>query len=255
MVKQMLFVSLLLVGFLPGHAAPVPIFEERFNDSGQIELMNGAKLDSGLSGKPQDKAYSAQPETLDPAQPQPGAAALNVSDLSGDLSQFTVTLWYKCNREVKDPDSLIHLGGFYLLWDRARGLTMRLGLPPGGTGSSNWFSAGTKGPVIPPNTVDEWIFYAITWDYDAKSCIVYQGSTTAAVEAASEKHGFEVTGPVKGGTTNMIGNSLDGRTKSAGGRPFSGQIDNIRIYDKVLDQSSIESIRVADLANTEPKLP
>jgi len=255
MSKPVLFFTVLVAACLPGRAAATPIFEERFNETGTVELVNGAELGPGLSNKPEDKAYSARAEAPDPAQPQPGAVVHDPAGLSGDLSQFTMTLWYKCNREIQDPDSLIHLGGFYLLWDKARGLTMRLGLPSGSGSFSNWFSAGIKGPVTPANAVDEWIFYAITWDYDAKACIIYQGTATAPVAVAGERHGFEVGGPVRGGLTKLIGNNMDGRTKSAGGRPFSGQIDNIRIYDKVLDQNAIEAIRSADTENTAPKLP
>jgi hypothetical protein len=235
--------------------AATPIFQERFNDSGTVEYLNGAEAGPGLTTQPGDKAYAARVETPDPTQPQPGATVDDVSALNGDLSQFTVTLWYKANREIQDPDSLIHIGGFYLLWDRVRGLTMRLGLPLGGEDFSNWFSPSIKGPVLPFNAVDEWIFYAITWNYDTRSCIIYQGTASAPAEIASEKHSFAVTGRVLGSTASIIGNHVDGHGNVIGHRAFSGQIDNIRIYDTVLDLDAIDVIRKADLANSDPKLP
>lgn len=255
MTKRPLILALALCAWLPLHAATTPIFEERFNEAGTLEYLNGAEQGPGLSGKPEDKAYSTRVETPDPTQPQPGALVADSSQLTGDLSQFTVTLWYKLDREIQDPDSLLHLGGFYLLWDKVRGLTMRLGLPPGGADFSNWFNAGVKGPILSSNAVDEWIFYAITWDYDTKSCVIYQGSATAPCEVFGQKDHFEVTGPVKGSTTNAIGNHYTDKGNTVGNRPFSGQIDDIRVYDKVLDQTAIEAIRTADLANAEPKLP
>lgn len=239
-------------------AATTPILRERFNDAASLEYLNGAEQGpdkSGVSGKAGDKAYSAKAEVPDPTQPQPGALFLDSSLLSDDLRQFTVTVWYKANREIQDPDSLIHLGGFYLLWDKARGWTMRLGLPPGGEPFSSWFNAGIKGPLLASDAVGEWIFYAISWDLDARTCLIYQGTANDSAEVFREQTAFEVTGPVKGAATNAIGNNFDPKGNTVGSRPFSGEIDNIRIYDKALDHSAIEAIRTADMANTEPPLP
>jgi hypothetical protein len=255
MQKTLLVTMLALSGTLSLRAATVPIFEERFNDAGSLEYSNGAEQGPGLTDKPGDKAYKAHAETPDPTQPQPGATLEDTSQLTGDLSQFTLTLWYKADREIQDPDSLAHLGGFYLLWDKVRGLTLRLNLPPGGADFSNWFNAGIKGPVLSSNSVDEWIFYAITWNYDTRSCVIYQGTAAVPCAVFGEKHNFDVTGPVKGSTSHAIGNHLAPRSNSLGSRPFSGQIDNIRVYDTALDQNAIEAIRTADLANTSPKLP
>lgn len=239
-------------------AATVPLLQERFNDTSSLEYLNGAEQGpdkSGVSGKAGDKAYSAKVDVPDPTQPQPGAVLLNSSLFSDDLRQFTVTVWYKANREIQDPDSLLHLGGFYLLWDKVRGWTMRLGVPPGGEPFSSWFNAGIKGPLLSSNAEGEWIFYAISWDLDAKTCVIYQGTANDSSEVFREQTGFEVPGPVKGAATNAIGNNFDPKGNTVGNRPFSGDIDNIRIYDKALDQSAIEAIRAADVANAEPKLP
>jgi hypothetical protein len=239
-------------------AAVVPILQERFNDTSSLEYLNGAEQGpdkSGVSGKAGDKAYSAKVDVPDPSQPQPGAMLLDSSLLSNDLRQFTVTLWYKTNREVQDPDSLLHLGGFYLLWDKVRGWTMRLELPPGGEPFSSWFNAGIKGPLLASNAEGEWIFYAISWDLDARTCVIYQGTTSESVEVFRDQTNFEVPGPVKAAATNAIGNNFDSKGNTVGTRPFSGGIDNIRIYDKALDHSAIEAIRTADLANTDPSIP
>lgn len=255
-MQKLLFVAALaFTGTSSLPSATVPIFEERFNDPGSLEYVHGAERGPGLTDQSGDQAYQAHVETPDPTQPQPGAQVEDTAQLTGDLSQFTVTLWYKPDREIQDPDSLLHLGGFYLLWDKARGLTMRLNVPPGGADFSNWFSAGIKGPVLASNAVDQWIFYAITWNFDTRACLIYQATTGAPVELFGQKHDFDITGPVKGSSTNVIGNHLAPRGNVVGDRPFSGRIDNIRVYDKALDQNAIEAIRTADLAGESPKLP
>lgn len=256
MTRRLALAALFSCTSLP--AATAPLLQERFNDASSLEYLNGAEQGpdtSGVSGKAGDKAYSAKAEVPDPDQPQPGALFLDSSLLSDDLRQFTVTVWYKANREIQDPDSLIHLGGFYLLWDKVRGWTMRLGLPPGGEPFSSWFNAGIKGPLLATNAVGEWIFYAISWDLDARTCVIYQGTSNDSVEIFREQTNFEVPGPVKGAATNAIGNNFNPKANTVGNRPFSGEIDNIRIYDKALDQTGIEAIRKADTENTDPRLP
>lgn len=238
-------------------AATAPLLQERFNDASSLEYLNGAEQGadkSGVSGKAGDKAYSANAETPDPSQPQPGAMFLDSSALSGDLRQFTVTVWYKANRAPQDPDSLLRLGGFYLLWDNARGWTMRIEVPPGGEPFSNWFNTGLKGPFLTANSVGEWIFYAISWDLDSRTCVIYQGTTNDSAEVFREQANFEVPGPVKGATTNVIGNDFKANGNTVGSRPFSGEIDNLRIYEKALDQTEIETIRKADTENEDPRL-
>lgn len=103
-MKKLLFVSALTLCSARLPAATTPLFQERFNDSGNIEYVNGAAQgadNSGVSGKPNDKSYFAHVEVVDPTQPQPGAL-LNSSPQAGDLQKFTVTLWYKADRGHPD---------------------------------------------------------------------------------------------------------------------------------------------------------
>lgn len=257
-MKKLLFVpSALALCCATLHAATTPLFQERFNDSGNIEYVNGAAQGpdkSGVSGKPNDKSYFAHVEVVDPAQPQP-AALLNSSPQAGDLQKFTVTLWYKADRAIKDPDSLFSIGGLYLIYQEQRGLTLRVEVPKGAEPFANWFSGGIKGPLLPSDSTEEWIFYAISWDLDAKICTIYQGTKNDPATVQKEIAGFDLPGPVQPTNTRAIGNNFNSQSNSVGDRPFSGNLDNFRIYDKTLDQSAIEAIRTADVANAEPTIP
>lgn len=240
----------LAAGLMSLRAATEPVYAERFNsDAPAIDFRNGSQQGaggSGVSGKPADRAYVA---TFDPANggsvPPPGAIAENLV-LPTEMAQFTVTVWYKADRDVQEPDTLFHLASFYLLCSRGGGWTMRL---------PQWIITGPRGPLIQWTAQGEWVFYAITWDLQTQKATVYQGTALDGARAQQEFPTPNMKDPLGVGGPAIIGNDWTDKSRGPSNRPFSGSIDNIRIYDKALSDEAIEAIRTADLENAEPKLP
>jgi hypothetical protein len=116
-----------------------------------------------------------------------------------------------------------------------------------------WINTGVNGPVLPWNTTGEWIFYALTWDGARQTATIYQGTATNSAIVQRQFAVPEINTPIPGGGPAYIGN--DQKNGGPGNRAFSGGIDDIRIYDKALDEKSIEAIRAADAVNIEGGLP
>ena len=119
-----------------------------------------------------------------------------------------------------------------------------------------WIVTGAGGPLIRWTAQGEWVFYAITWDLQTQKATVYQGTAFDAARAQREFPAPTIKDPLgAGGGPVIIGNDWTDKSRGPSNRPFSGSIDNIRIYDKALGDDAIEAIRAADLENEEPKLP
>lgn len=237
-------------------AADVPLFEQRFNDQGNVEFVNGSALGaagSGVSGKPDDLAYTAPAAKADDEM-QP-AGLVSGQQLPGELEQVTVTSWYKISNPPVDATSLVNIGGLYLLWQQ-EGLgcwNMRLEMPIEKKMRA-WFNPNKAGSLLGWNTEGQWIFYAFTWNRSSGEAVVYQGTPQDTATEQRRWQGSEAVQAINNtlyyGVPAVIGNSFDTKTKRQGKRAFAGDIDNVRIFGSALSAEEIDRVRAADAANT-----
>lgn len=232
------------VGALRAEIASV--YEENFNSvAPALEFLNEAQQGadgSGVSGKPGDRAYVA---AYDPEKggPTPGAVIPDLV-LPPEMRQCTIIVWYKPEREVREPDTLFHIGHFYLLGARNGGWTMRL---------PQWVTTGPNGSIVKWSQPGEWIFYALAWDLDLRAAKVFQGTATDYAAPSHEMGTPDIKEPIGTGGPAIIGNDWSDKWRGPSNRPFCGSIDNIRIYGEALEEQEIEAIRAADIENGRPK--
>jgi hypothetical protein len=252
---QLSLVFTVFIGLNSGMAVDTPIIEQRFNDHGNMELVNGAQLGkpgSGVSGQQDDRAYAATGFDLgDALQP---AAVLEDMTPSDDLEEITVTVWYKIGAPPVNATSLVNLRGVYLLWqgEATGGWTMRLDMSDK-EDMRSWFNPNKPASILAWNAEDQWIFYAFTWDRSAGEATVYQGTPQDAVVEQRRWATSEVFSP-SNNTLYLrapvaIGNNVNRRSKKPGMRAFDGHIDNVRVFGRALSVEDLEQVRAADATN------
>jgi hypothetical protein len=221
------------------------IYEQRFNEADQIEFKDGAALGpdgSGVSGKPKDKAYSADTAS----SPKTSMIAPAVPD-STSLEELTVTAWYKPRAELPAATTLFNAFGTMLIWDDIKHeWTWRVGaklLNP--DARMYWFFSG-KAPLANWAAPGEWTFVAMVWKRQAKSAAFYQGNKTSELKPAREMTRPEEVEPL---ALTPSSKSVIGNDTAKTERAFNGEIDNVRFFPKALDQNAIEKIRQADVKN------
>jgi hypothetical protein len=102
---------------------------------------------------------------------------------------------------------------------------------------------------------DQWVFFAATLDAVTGDVQFFKGTSTTAVAAAGSGN----MGSLGGGTIKLsnrsfyIGNSNSESSAYGRGRAFSGDLDNLRVFDSVLTSSQLDQIRQTDLL--PPPLP
>ncbi len=237
-------------------AFDAPVFEQKFNEQGNVEFVNGAQLGaagSGVSGKQDDKAYSAPAvEASDAMQP---AGVVASPQLPASLDEVTVALWYKTAKPPVDATTLLNAGGVYLLWqgDQRGAWNMRLEMPVEKKLRA-WFNPGKPGSITGWTAEGQWIFYALTWKRSSGEVVVYQGTAGDSVAEQrrwqSSEAVLSLDNTLYPGVPGVIGNSYDAKTKKPGVRAFAGDIDNVRIYGSALEADDIEKIRSTDVANS-----
>lgn len=224
------------------------VSELRFNDATGLVLRGGAVIGpagSGVSGQPDDKAYSADTATSPAAMAIPGGAA----PLSG-IEEIAVTAWYKPRTaDLTDAQNLFNAFGSTLLWDgKIHQWMWRVNSHvTSNPKSATWYASGTTPQLI---TVGEWTFIALTWKRVENHADFYMGSKTATAGFARKVERNDPIDSATEGLKRAIGND-----PKSGERAFNGDIDNVRFFTKALDAQSIESIRAADLKNEPVKLP
>lgn len=253
------FVTSILSFFVLNHvlALDAPIFQERFNEQGNVEFVNGSQLGaagSGVSGKQDDMAYTA-PAVDSSAKMQP-AGVVASPQLPASLDEVTVTLWYKVARTPVDATTLLNAGGIYLLWqgDQQGSWNMRLEMPIEKKMRA-WFNPGKARSITAWNAEGQWIFYALTWKRSSGEAVVYQGTSS---DSAAEQRRWQnseavlsLDNALYAGMPGIIGNSFDAKTKLPGMRAFAGDIDNIRIFGTALSAEDMEKVRAADASNSQ----
>lgn len=227
------------------------VYEQRFNDQG-IELLEGAEIGpdgSGVSGKPTDKAY------ISGAGSDIHATAVFSSSAAGDpgeLDELTVTAWFKPVGEIPDGATLFSALGSVLIWDAGKQhWVWRVeSSMVDGSDKPYWFYL-TAPPLGQWSKPGEWTFLALVWNRREGWVRFVQADAFSPPGPARELGRTEDVNPLNPvrHDRHTIGND---RFKPE--RAFIGAIDNVRFFDKALDEDAITAVHRADLAN-EPVAP
>lgn len=250
--KHLLLANFLLCSVL-ATAQEAPFYSVNFNeDSQKVEFQNNAArgpAGSGVSGKPEDCAYVAKATGV-PTEPQPGAFLQDF--LSEELTNSTLTFWYKTDTGLKNTSLLCSFGGIYLITDGKGGWVARCNLKTDKP-TRNWVHISENGPVTSWATTD-WVFGAITWNSESRTISIYQGDKLGGVQLQKAYPDMSVEGPLMTGTWGVVGNMArsGGTSPKLGDRPFDGSIDNICVYKSELTPTELEAVRVAGLENKIP---
>jgi len=245
-------VLLALCGMLTAVSAET-LYEQRFNDDSEIQFLKGAETGpagSGVSGKADDKAYTA-----DTASAPNAVAVIPPLRNSSEADELTVTAWYKPRAEIGGATNLFNAFGTSLMWDsKSQGWVWRIetAIEEATPNSSPyWFGSG-KSPQSDWGLTDDWTFIALVWKRDGSWVGFYQGDKNSPASLSREITRAGEVQPLKidGNASFTIGND-----KNKPERVFNGEIDNLRFFTKALDEASLEKIRQADLKNEAIQLP
>jgi hypothetical protein len=229
------------------------LYEQRFNDDSEIQFLKGAETGpagSGVSGKADDKAYTA-----DTASAPNAVAVIPPLRNSSEADELTVTAWYKPRAEIGGATNLFNAFGTSLMWDsKSQGWVWRIetAIEEATPNSSPyWFGSG-KSPQSDWGLTDDWTFIALVWKRDGSWVGFYQGDKNSPASLSREITRAGEVQPLKidGNASFTIGND-----KNKPERVFNGEIDNLRFFTKALDEASLEKIRQADLKNEAIQLP
>jgi len=236
-------------------ASPTPFIEQRFNeDKGELLLFAGAEIGgpgSGVSGQPEDLAYSATADATETDIPGPAALVLGgEQEIQSD--QATLTFWYRPGGAQSIVSSPLALAGFYIIFSKPGRFIVRL-TTHAEEPMISWFAAPANPPVLPWTFEGDWIFVAFTWEGTENKATLYQGSPTIPVTIAEDYLPRSSGGPLRmrmpSGSAHVIGNNQATLKGETGTRPFNGRIDNVRVFTEALSEVQLEAIRQADAEN------
>lgn len=188
------------------------------------------------------------------------AAAVSTLDLS-TVNQFTITMWVKRSGgnnadllnigSTTTPDSASNPGislGLNGTWDN--------GIRVGVNGYNAW-----NGDLWSPGTDNDWVFLAVAYDgtggvwwdpamlalygADRNLAIITGDTTTSASVAATLPFHIGDWGTSPG--VAAVGSTATAflATNGSNGSGFSGNLDDVRIYDSLLTVSEIETVRLS----------
>lgn len=237
----------------PAHVAP--LYEETFNVAhDRLELRGGAAIGgpaTGLSGKVADRAYIGVPKSSE--QEPNGPVAVAVSPIAPEaLSAFTVTFWYFLEENGPLLQVPLNTAGVMLLFNE-RGIELRIEQSNTAPKQQN-FTPGATGPLAGWRDTGRWIFVAASWDQATNTAIFHQGLPDKAVAFMRDMRRDVAAKPTLPRLDLSRNPETIGNTHIRGDRPLAGRMDNLRVFDRVLDRAELERIRQADVANTAPKL-
>lgn len=169
----------------------------------------------------------------------------NSDKLSG-LKAVTITFWINFNDQPQARDKILSTLG--MDW---KGID--LGITSGNTDSPSAadfrLTLGingevTKSPIIKGNDLHQWIFLAVTFDSssDANNVIFYVGGTEKSPTAHVVGSPISISAGALGQSTGML--RIGSTEVVSEDRTPPVIVDDFRVYDCVLDESQIESIRL-----------
>lgn len=232
-------------------AALDPLYEETFNIAhDRVELRNGAALGgpgTGVSGKSADRAFIGMPRSSEQEENGPVAVA-TIAPVP--LSAFTCTFWYFLEENGPVLQMPLNTAGVMVLLNE-RGLELRIGQSPTQPRQLT-FSPGPTGPLAGWRDTGRWIFAALSWDRATNTVVVHQGLPDRPVAFMRDMRRDAPAKPTLPRPDLTRNPETIGNTHVRFDRPVTGRLDNVRVYDRVLDAVELERIRQADVANTPP---
>lgn len=268
--KKTLLLPLLSVAI----AAPTPAFaqilEYQFNETGTsaassgsaalsatLKDVNSANADlhspdaTGISGLSGDRAFDNTGATGMGTSGVGGRAEAATGSALDSLSSFTVQGWFKTSVTgsvsgarlmEKNQNTNANLSLQYHRGPTGGGLSLTLGTPTQSANTAFSVNIATLG------LLDEWVFFAVTYDgtKTSENVVFYSGTTTEEVSMI----GTALT--LNGGSLGTNTGSLEIGNLNGNYRPFAGLIDNFRIYGETSGSSGaltaleLESLRFAD---------
>ena len=255
--------TILISASLSTVAAPKPILEYKFNETGTTAMSTG----SDTSGATVEAFYTSYPTTAD----LHSADGLGISGLSGDraydntastgmglagpmaytappptsvnqLLSVTLSGWFK----TAGTGKLTNGATLISMYDNgSQGFRLR-GIETGeGQGALPFFIDSSN--VVPTgeeaawNATQEWVFFAVTYDgtKTANNVYFYTASPTSAPTLVGGAQSINA-GPLD----DSLGDSLTiASYRGTNNLTFDGYLDNIRIFGSKSDESGVLSLR------------
>lgn len=250
-----------------GFAAPVPVYEFTFNETGSTAantgslnadgtLMNssGVATDlhsadgTGVTGLPGDRAFDNTASTAMGSSGTGGRVDIAAATSLHGAEAITIVGWFKTAGEtpIGSAAYLFDLGttgggnaGLTLVGDSNASVRLNV---YGQTASGSQFVVSAANSFT---ETEEWIFIAATYDSTVSgehNVKIYKGTLNDAVQLVAS--GEITVGKLSttASKTVAIGNVSGGAI-----RPFDGFIDDLRVYDAALDLTELESLRSSAL--------
>lgn len=174
--------------------------------------------------------------------------AINAGIFSG-LTQFTVTGWYNAASATSSSGARLFStndGKAALFFANSSGLTVEVRAAGAGANLSASSSASTF------TAVNQWVFFAVTYNGSATSSNVRFYSGTGSVAGSVVGAGTSTANAGTLDTTSTTFN-LAGRGATNFDRPFDGLMDDFRVYSGLLDATAIEAIRLDGITSPVPE--
>ncbi|RRJ95106.1 LamG domain-containing protein [Opitutaceae bacterium TAV4] len=197
---------------------------------------------TGVSGQTGDRAFNNTASTMGYNTVPTGGGGVSAPSL-GNLSSFTVTLWFKTDgkQPLKNSARLFDASNRFVLAGLASGrvaLTYNLG-----SGNSGTLIDVTDTTTL-ANQDPSWVFIALTYDGTSTTGLdnvkIYAGSASESVKLIGSNSSVSITG------IQNLPTLYFGVNGPAGGRAFDGWLDDIRVYGNASTGAGALSIEALD---------
>lgn len=204
-----------------------------FNSGNSVADLHSAS-GLGVSGLSGDRSFSVGF----------GGARMGADNAAVDsLQRFTLTGWIfiptgaNFNGRIIDNQNGSN-NGYYVSYQSAGTIGLAIG---NGTTNAQVDSTASF-------TLNAWNFFAVTYDGSLSSAnaLFYRGTTSLSSSLLNTQN-FNRGTPADDTAIFTVGN------RQSNDRGLGGSIDNIRLYDGVLNSTQIEQIRVWDTTNVIPE--
>lgn len=191
----------------------------------------------------------------------PVAYSSNAGALLNSVSAFTITGWYTAQSPLGDSARIIQVGNIII--SGANFLSLQYGTQTVKSNSALGSSVGGGGTVTAVsgtsitnyNTVGASVFFAVTYSYNSLA-----GTTTVTfnygdTDEASSLLSYSTTySSASSPLTNLSSLIVGGNALGSGNtRPFDGSMDNLGIYTSALDSTSLDTLRISQIASVVPE--
>ncbi len=199
------------------------------NSSGSYTDLHGA-AGSGVSGALGDLSFNNTGATGMGSGYAGGYASGSVT--VGELTAFTLTGWFKTDGSIIGNGATLIEGG---------------GIKLSGISSDGRLSLNVNGASVVSNArynaQSEWVFFAISYDSSVSTDNVY---LYVGDDSTSSSLARFQTATVDGGSVTISNSTfiIGGHYQA---NPFDGEMDDFRVFNSVLSQSELETVRQGDI--------